>query len=110
MPSLEQTQRRTGRQKDIFGREMFVYDYAKDIFICPAGQILKKRKYRKKRKHYEYSASKKTCNNCRLKDECTRSKSGRTLKRHVRQDDIDNMLTQAISAESKKGISKPVSI
>ena len=104
IPSLEQYQKGSGRQKGIFGRERFIYDSGKDIFICPAGQILKKRKYRKKRKHFEYSATKKTCNNCQLKSKCTRSKSGRTLKRHVRQVDVDLMLTQAISAESKRDI------
>ena len=102
--SLEQTQKGTGRQKDIFGREVFFYDYDKDIFICPAGQILKKRKYRKKRKHYEYAASKKTCNSCPLQQKCTRSKTGRTLKRHLRQDDIDLMLTQTLRAEAKADI------
>jgi transposase len=104
IPSLEQTQKGTGRQKDIFGREVFIYDFAKDIFICPAGQILKKRKIYKKRNHYEYIASAKICNSCRLKECCTRSKSGRTLKRHLRQDDIDLMLTQARSAEAKADI------
>ncbi|MCK5419594.1 MAG: transposase, partial [Desulfobacterales bacterium] len=104
IPSLEQTQKGTGRQKDIFSKGVFIYDYAKDVFICPAGQILKKRKYRKKRKHYEYAASKKTCNSCSLKEKCTRSKTGRTLKRHVRQDDIDLTLTESMSAESKKDI------
>jgi hypothetical protein len=39
-----------------------------------------------------------------MKQNCTRSKSGRTLKRHIRQDDIDIMLTQAISVESKRDI------
>lgn len=104
IPSLEQTQKGTGRQKDIFSKGVFIYDYAKDVFICPAGQILKKRKYRKKRKHYEYAASKKACNSCPLKENCTRSKTGRTLKRHVRQDDIDLTLTESMSTESKKDI------
>jgi hypothetical protein len=66
--------------------------------------MMKKRKYRKKRKHYEYSATAKICNRCHLREQCTRSKTGRTLKRHVRQDDIDEMLTQAISTDSKKDI------
>jgi len=104
MPSLEQTQKESGRQKDIFPRELFIYDDAKDIFICPAGQIMKKRKYKKKRMHYEYSATAKICNSCHLREQCTRSKTGRTLKRHSRQDEIDLMLTRAIGAESKKDI------
>jgi transposase/uncharacterized protein (UPF0179 family) len=104
MRSLEQTQSGSGRQKDIFARQLFIYDFAKDIFICPAGQIMKKRKYKKKRKHYEYSATAKICNSCHLRDQCTRSKTGRTLKRHSRQDELDLMLTQSLSAQAKADI------
>jgi transposase len=104
IPSLEQTQKGTGRQKGIFSREMFIYDYARDIFICPAGHVLKKCKYKEKRKHYEYRASVKICNSCRLKQNCSRSKFARTLKRHIRQDDIDRMLTHVLSAEAKLDI------
>jgi transposase/uncharacterized protein (UPF0179 family) len=104
IPSLEQTQGGSGRQKGIFPRHMFIYDDARDIFICPAKQVLKKRKYYKKREHYEYTATAKTCNSCGLREQCTRSKSGRTLKRHIRQAELDSMLSQAISVESKKDI------
>lgn len=55
--SLEGTQKDTGTKKRIFSKEAFTYDADNDIFICPAGQILEKRKYFKKRKHYEYIAS-----------------------------------------------------
>ena len=102
--SLEQSQKDTGRKKGIFPKEAFSYDAENDIFICPAGQTLKRRNYYKKRKHYEYIASKKTCNKCKLRDQCTKAKSGRTVKRHIRQDDLDFMLAQANSAESKKDI------
>ena len=47
---------------------------------------------------------KSTCNKCYLKTQCTRSKTGRTLKRHIRQDDLDSMLNQAKSAPSKEDI------
>ena len=102
--SLEETQKETGTKKGIFPKEDFIYDADKDIFICPAGQILKKRKYFKKRKHYEYAAAAGTCKSCQLREKCTKSKTGRTLKRHVRQDDLDKMLKQANSPESKKDI------
>ena len=102
--SLEQTQKDTGSQKGIFPKEAFSYDADNDIFICPSGQILKKRKYFKKRKHYEYIASANTCNSCQLKEKCTKAKSGRTLKRHIRQDDLDFMLEQANNRKSKKDI------
>jgi transposase/uncharacterized protein (UPF0179 family) len=102
--SLEQTQKNTGTKKGIFPKEAFSYNAIDDIFICPAGQILKRRKYFKKRKHYEYIASAGTCNSCELKEKCTKAKSGRTLKRHVRQNDLDFMVDQANSREAKRDI------
>ena len=102
--SLEQTQQGTGTKKGIFAKEAFTYNVETDTFTCPAGQTLKRRKFFKKRQHYEYIAVAGTCNSCQLKKQCTKAKSGRTLKRHVRQDDLDSMLTQARSRESKKNI------
>ena len=46
----------------------------------------------------------KICNKCVLKPQCTRSKQGRTIKRHVRQDDLDLMFNQANSREAKRDI------
>jgi transposase/uncharacterized protein (UPF0179 family) len=102
--SLEETQKGTGTQKGIFPKEAFSYDADKDVFICPAGQTLKRRKYFKKREHYEYIAKAGTCNHCQLRKACTKAKSGRTLKRHVRQDDLNFMLEQARSREAKRDI------
>jgi len=102
--SLEHTQKGTGTKKGIFPKEAFTYNADTDTFTCPAGQTLKRRKFFKKRQHYEYIAAAGTCNRCQLKKQCTKAKSGRTLKRHVRQDDLDFMLKQAGSPESKKDI------
>jgi len=102
--SLEQTQKNTGTKKGIFPKEAFSYNAIDDIFICPAGQILKRRKYFKKRKHYEYIASAGICNSCEFKEKCTKAKSGRTLKRHVRQNDLDFMVDIANSREAKRDI------
>jgi transposase len=102
--SLEQTQKDTGTKKGIFPKEAFTYNAETDTFTCPAGQTLKKRKFFKKRQHYEYIAAAGTCSRCQLKDQCTKSKSGRTLKRHLRQNDLDHMVEKANSPEAKKDI------
>jgi transposase len=102
--SLEQTQKGTGTKKDIFPKEAFSYNAETDTFTCPAGQTLKNRRFYKKRQHYEYVAAAGTCKRCQLKKQCTKAKSGRTLKRHARQDDLDFMLQQASSPGSKKDI------
>ena len=102
--SLEEAQHGTGTKKGIFDKEAFTYNAESDTFTCPAGKTMKRRKFYKKRQHYEYITAAGTCNRCQLKSQCTKAKSGRTLKRHIRQDDLDSMLQQARSLESKKDI------
>ena len=104
VPSLEKTHRDSGRQKGIFPKEAFLYDACSDTFRCPAGHILKRRHYHKKRNHYEYKASAGICAACELRASCTRSKDGRTVKRHVRQDELDAMLGYASSRQAKRDI------
>lgn len=104
MSSLEQSQRGSGRQKGIFPKEAFTYNPDNDTFTCPAGQVLRRRHYYKKRRHYEYKPSKGICAQCQLRENCTRSKHGRTLKRHARQDELEIMLKEAKSREAKRDI------
>jgi len=44
------------------------------------------------------------CARCELREQCTRAKDGRTLKRHARQDELDMMLKYAKSREAKRDI------
>ncbi len=104
IPSIEKTHRGTGRQKGIFPKEAFCYDPETDSFLCPAGQILGRRSYNKRRKQYEYKAPSKACVQCELRNQCTQSKDGRTLKRHVRQEDLQVMVKEAGSRKARKDI------
>jgi len=104
IPSIEKAHRGSGRQKGIFPKEAFSYDPERDTFICPAGQILGRRNYNKERKHYEYRASAETCNQCEFRNKCTRSKYGRSLKRHVRQNELEVVLKEAGSKTSRRDI------
>jgi transposase len=104
IPSLEETHRGSGRQKGIFPKQAFPYSSDTDTFSCPAGHTLNKRHYHKRRNHYEYKAPPELCANCQLRQECTRSKDGRTLKRHLRQDELDIMREHATSTEAKRDI------
>ena len=104
IPSVEESHRGYGSKEGIFTKEEFTYSPDNDIFICPSGEILTRQKFKKKRKHYEYKASAKACSQCDIKDKCTRSKSGRTLKRHERQDELDGIVERTQSKESKKDL------
>jgi transposase len=104
LPNLEETQRGSGRQEGIIPREAFGYDPEHDQYICPAGQILQKRSFNKERQYYEYKASGKVCAACDLHSTCTRAKDGRSVKRHLRQDELDRMLEIANSTAAKRDI------
>ena len=104
IPSIEESHRDSGRRKGIFSKKDFIYNPDTDTFICPAGKVLTRQKFKKKRKHFEYKASSKTCMACPIRNKCTRSKSGRTLKRHARQDELDAIVEHARSRESKKDL------
>ncbi len=104
IPSIEESHRGTGRRKGIFSKEAFTYNPDTDTFNCPAGKVLKKQKFNKKRKYYEYIASSKDCAQCRIREKCTRSKTARTLKRHARQDELDVIIKKSKSRKSKRDI------
>ena len=104
--SLDKGRRNTGKRKAIFEPADFIYNPDEDLFICPAGELLEPRKFRKKRNHIEYLAAAKTCNSCMLKPQCTRSKSGRSVKRHLRQEELEQMKALSESGLSKRDIRK----
>lgn len=64
-----------------FRKDKFKYDFALDIYICPAGQQLEFFENTSKNgmKYKKYKCS--SCGNCKYQDKCTSSKSGRTLQR-----------------------------
>jgi transposase len=92
----------TGRRKGIFPDTQFVYDAAADSYRCPAGQTLVRRRHKAKRHTFEYTAGAKTCAACPRRPQCTRSKSGRSVKRHERQEAIDAARAQSHSAAAKR--------
>ena len=105
IPVLKQTQDQQERRREIFPESLFLYDPRTDTYTCPAGQTLRKRTHWADRKAFEYVTARGVCQQCPLRIQCTRSQSaGRTLKRHERQEILDNLRVQAQSRSSKKDI------
>ena len=102
MGDLNAKARGKGRRKGIFDETMFAYDAETDTYRCPAGQVLARRRHKKKRRAYEYAAGAKTCAACELRPRCTRSKSGRSVKRHENQEAIDAERAQSHSVAAKR--------
>ena len=99
--SLEHTQRGSGRQAGILPKEAFTYEPGTDSFTCPAGQRLTRRRLNVRRQQWEYTAGVAACARCPLRPQCTRSQSGRSLQRHVRQAALDRMRSQAESPQGR---------
>jgi transposase len=105
IPDLSASQWKAGQHSGIFESVEFIYDEKTDTYLCPAGERLKRRKHKKKHKAVEYSASKRTCMRCELRDKCTRNKNGaRTIKRHLRQEELDRMRRLSKSVQSKRDL------
>lgn len=104
MPILKNSSANTASRKGIFPEEKFIYDKQTDTFTCPAGKILKRRTLHENKQNVEYAASKKDCSSCLFKSQCTNCKTGRSLQRHVRHDDLNGMFAAAQTPQAKKDI------
>lgn len=85
------------RQEGIFDHTMFRYDRETDTYICPADQRLHRRHMDYRRQVFEYMTHAGVCAKCRLREQCTRSRTGRTLKRHPKQRLLDRARKQTAS-------------
>src|SRR4030043_324996 len=104
MPDLREALLKGAQKQKIFGEERFEYDRESDIYRCPAGQRLKPKSLHIHRQSRDYAASKKICAACDLREQCTKNKSGRTIKRHLRQEELDRMREARRSAQAKRDI------
>lgn len=79
----------------------FRYDEAGDCYVCPAGQKLVRKQYRREKDAYRYAASGNVCQSCTLRAFCTSSKRGRTVDRQVRQPILDRATARVRTQEGK---------
>lgn len=71
---------------------------------CPAGNELKPKSLHINRQSRDYAAPKKVCAACQIQEQCTKNKSGRTIKRHLRQEVLDRMRTISRSSNARYDI------
>jgi transposase len=106
MPSLREAAVKRQAQRGLFSEESFSYDPQSDHYLCPAGNLLRPQKLHPKRQSQDYAAPKKVCAACSLREQCTQNKSGRTIKRHLRQDELDRMRKEAHSLAAHRDLRK----
>lgn len=103
MADVESKKQRSNSAKRVYDRSLFIYDEQNDYYICPAGRHLTRRKHKVTRACYEYFCDQKICAICPQRADCTKSKTcGRTIKRHIHQDKIDQGKKEASSRVAKR--------
>jgi hypothetical protein len=101
MADLQGRQKKGQRNAGIFPDTRFEYLPQQDVYRCPGGQLLRRRRYHARRQSFDYLADRGVCQSCPLRRQCTRGRQGRSIKRHQRQAQLDRARAQAGSAAAK---------
>ncbi len=93
MPLVPKGDTSGSEKKGIFNRSQFKYDADRDVYICPANEVLPYRftRLEKGLMLKRYWVSDPTCRACQLKQQCSNSKQPRKITRWEHQDQIDRM-------------------
>jgi hypothetical protein len=67
----------------LYGADHFTYDIDLDVYHCPQGEVLRRRKVVTSQNAVAYQANAASCNACPLKAACTESDHGRLLQRPI---------------------------
>jgi transposase len=85
VPTSKQAQKET--KEEPFGKQAFIYNAEKEIYICPAGKELYRSYQMKNDNKIVYRVKNKTtCLNCTYFGVCTKSSRGRSLNRLINEE------------------------
>jgi hypothetical protein len=89
-----------------FGKGKFIYDADQDVYRCPQGQRLRRRKTKHTEAKIVSRADSATCNACPVKAECTASDHGRIVHRSVYEEYLDKVRGYHATEAYKKAMRK----
>jgi len=92
-----QAKQKPARAEGIFPESAFSYQPQSNTYLCPAGQVMKRRTFHQGRRTWEYALPKAVCAACPLRPQCTRAILGRTIQRHEQQELLDQARHQSHS-------------
>ena len=105
IPSFNPT-KNTGVPEPEFGSNRFVFDFVKDVYVCPAGNELGFWKCNFKGKPERCSSYRTSCcTGCVFRSKCTRNKLGRVMYRPRFQDVVDRLKARLMSLGGKEKLS-----
>jgi transposase len=102
MPAIDYT----WGKRTLFRKDDFAYDRERDVYRCPAGEILRNTGARKKLGLTRYVADPEVCNSCPLKSKCTEGKSGRAVNRNFDEGYFERVKGYYVLEAYKKAMRK----
>jgi hypothetical protein len=94
------------RRADYFGPSLFTYDPQHDVYHCPQGETLRKRKAKYTEGKWVYGADAAVCNACPMKAACTPSEHGRGIARSFDADYLERVRGYHETEEYEKAMRK----
>ncbi len=94
------------RRTPFFGKSTFTYDAMADMYRCPQGQPLPRRKTKYTEAEVVYRADATTCNTCLVKAACTASAHGRIVHRSFFEEYLDTVRTYHATEAYQKAMRK----
>lgn len=79
---------------ELFDRTLFRYDAKADVYVCPAGELLRRKQLNTSNKVTIYAAQANDCAACAMKTRCTAS-SRRMISRHLFEAALERMHERA---------------
>jgi transposase len=98
LPSAKLDGSRTGGQVPdplAFGKDKFVYEKERDVYVCPAGKELTFSRTYKAQREVRRVYTTDACKKCPFEVRCSNGKTGRRITRSTDQDIIDELLKRA---------------
>lgn len=94
------------KRTPFFGKNDFVYDADRDVYVCPQAEDLHRYTLVNTEKLIKYRANPAACNACLLKSDCTNSSKGRVVSRRFEEDYLDMVRAYHLTEPYKKAIRK----
>ena len=94
------------KRTSLFTKNDFLYDAGKDLYMCPKGEVLCRQGYDHRERSIRYPARPSACNACPLKVRCTKSSTGRWLRRSYEEEYLERVRGYRESWPYRKAISK----
>jgi transposase len=93
----------SGKEVSPFEKRSFAYDAVTDCYLCPEGHRLIFRRLKEKEQQKEYRIENRSdCRKCPNFGQCTESKQGRTITRHLLEETVEKVALRFKDPEIRK--------